>query len=295
MNARIGIDGGGTKTEFILTDEAGVVRAHRIAAGCSPSLVSAEEIAHLINTNLRELVSAAGHPDVAHTVFCMSGSRLFWREFIKRITGFGAVRHFDDSLPILELATAGRAGLALHAGTGSFVTARDHDDHTHYAGGLGWRVGDPGSAHDLGRRAIARAELELQGWQPSSALGRAVCDQFQLHEANAFSRHLYAPDTPQSAMASVAPLVTQLANDGDLIAREMLDTSVRELARLALAVSQKLFGATPAAPLPVGLSGVILHTPTAQAAITETLGTTHQLHAITATPIEGVRQFLARL
>lgn len=294
MNARIGIDGGGTKTEFILVDASGTVCARRTAGGCSPSLAARDTITALINDNLRALVADAGNPTITHTVFCMSGNRLFWREFITGVSGYGAVQHHDDSLPILELATAGRPGLALHAGTGSFVTACGPDLATHYAGGLGWRLGDPGSAHDLGRRAMARTELELQGWAPASALGRAVCDHVGLHEANALSRHLYAPDTPQSLLASLAPLVTQLA-DKDPVARDILSASTGDLARLAQTVSQSLFGPAPASPLPVGLSGVILHTPAAQSAIAAILGDAHTLHLITEPPVEGVRRLLARL
>ena len=48
--------------------------------------------------------------------------------------------------------------------------ARDAAGAIHYAGGLGWRFGDPGSGYDLGRRAITRALLELQGWLPPSRL-----------------------------------------------------------------------------------------------------------------------------
>lgn len=294
MNARIGIDGGGTKTEFILVDETGAVRARRTAGGCSPSLAARDTITALINDNLRALITGAGNPTITHTVFCMSGNRLFWREFIAGVTGYGAVQHHDDSIPILELATAGRPGLALHAGTGSFVTARGLDLAPHYAGGLGWRLGDPGSAHDLGRRAMARTELELQGWLPGSALGRAVGDHLGLHDANALSRHLYAPDTPQSLLASLAPLVTGLA-DADPIARDILADSAAALARLAQTVSQSLFGLTPPSPLPVGLSGVILHAPVARAAVTAVLGANHTLNLITEPPVEGVRRLLARL
>ena len=55
---------------------------------------------------------------------------------------------------------------------GSFVAARDASGKIHYAGGLGWRFGDAGSGYELGRRAIARALLELQGWAPASGLAR---------------------------------------------------------------------------------------------------------------------------
>lgn len=295
MKARIGIDGGGTKTEFILTDETGTVLARRSAAGCSPSLTTRDDITRLITENIRTLVSAAGQPTVTHTVLCMAGSRIFWSEFAAGLGGFGAVMPYDDSIPVLELATAGRPGLVLHAGTGSFVAARGSDDSTHYAGGLGWRIGDPGSAHDLGRRAAARALLELQGWAPASALGTAVCDQVGAHEINAMLRLVYAPDANPTFIAGLAPLVTQLALADDPVAGDMLGASVRELARLAQSVSKKIFGQNPTGPLPVGLSGVILQSLMARVSVAAVLGPAHQLRPFTEPPIEGVRRLLARL
>lgn len=295
MHARIGIDGGGTKTEFILTDESGAILARRTAAGCSPSLTARAEIDRLVNENLRELLAAGGNPTVTHTVLCMAGSRLFWREFAATLTGLGNVQAFDDSIPVLELATGGKAGLVLHAGTGSFVAARGLDGSTHYAGGLGWRFGDPASAHDLGRRAVARTLHELQGWAETSTFGQAVCEQVQLHEVNAMLRHFYSPDTPHGAVAALAPLVTRLAQANDPVASEILSASVGDLARLAQNVSHKLFGTKPSTALPVGLSGAILHSPIARSAISSVLGPSHDLHLITESPIEGVRRLLARL
>ena len=81
----------------------------------------------------------------------------FWRETAAALQGYGKVTTTDDSVPVLELATAGAPGLVLHAGTGSFVAARTADGATHYAGGLGWKLGDPGSGYDIGRRAVALA------------------------------------------------------------------------------------------------------------------------------------------
>lgn len=295
MHARIGIDGGGTKTEFILTDEAGAILTRRIAAGCSPSLTARADIDRLIAENLRALLKAAGNPTITHTVLCMAGSRIFWREFAATLTGIGHVQAFDDSIPVLELATNGQPGLVLHAGTGSFVAARGLDGSTHYAGGLGWRFGDAGSAHDLGRRAVARALLELQGWADSSAFGQAVCDQVTLHEVNAMLRHFYTPDTPPGAVAELAPLVTRLAQADDPVAGEILSTSIGDLARLAQTVSHKLFGRKPSETLPVGLSGAILHALTARVVTTTILGPAHELRLITEPPIEGVRRLLSRI
>ena len=171
MAWKIGVDGGGSKTECILVDPSGVVVARHTGAGCSPTLLGAAGAGEALRDALRALLSGNEAAEVSSTLLCMAGSRLFWRDLGAGLAGLGRVTASDDSLPVLELATRGGPGLVLHSGTGSFVAARTPDGAAHYAGGLGWRFGDEGSGYDLGRRAIARALLEGQGWAPPTGLG----------------------------------------------------------------------------------------------------------------------------
>ena len=83
------------------------------------------------------------------------------------------------------------AGLALHAGTGSFVAVRAPDGTVHYAGGLGWRLGDPGSGYDIGRRGIARALLDLQAGMNTTKLAQALCQHMGLQDVAAITRKFY--------------------------------------------------------------------------------------------------------
>jgi glucosamine kinase len=308
MNFKLGLDGGGTKTEFILVDASGAIAARRLAPGCSPSLTDHATIRAVLHDNLHALAAAARDRDpaatITHTLLCMAGNRQFWREQAAHLSGFGTVLTCDDSLPVLELATDGAPGLVLHSGTGSFVAARDRDQAVHYAGGLGWRFGDPGSAHDLGRRAVARTQLELQGWADRSALGQAVCATTGIHDASALSRHFYTPATPHGAVAALAPHVTAAAAAGDHAAIGIVEASVGELAALAQTVLEKLFPAgleiknreskIENASVPCGLSGTILQSPLALATLARSLGHRVEFRLITAPPIEGVRRMLAR-
>ena len=50
MTYRIGVDGGGTKTECILIDASGEIVARHLAPGCNPSVVGPEQ-ARLIITD----------------------------------------------------------------------------------------------------------------------------------------------------------------------------------------------------------------------------------------------------
>lgn len=294
---RIGVDGGATKTECILVDAAGEIVARHLAPGCNPNLLGAEQARLVITDALCHLVQdAAGHPrPVASTHLFVAGSRTFWRDTALHLTGFGEITVADDSLPVLELATCGQPGLVLHAGTGSFVAARDPAGNLHYAGGTGWRFGDPAGGYDLGRRAISRALLELQGWTPMTRLGPTVRDATGLGtaaDAAAVTRFFYQHPEPNRAIAALAPALLRLAAEGDATVLQLVTEAVEELAALATRVATRLFPDRPLDTLPAGLSGPIL----THSAVVPLLTARSPLPLVpvTGTPIEGVHRLVLR-
>jgi N-acetylglucosamine kinase-like BadF-type ATPase len=187
----------------------------------------------------------------------------------------------------------------LHAGTGSFVAARAADRSVHYAGGLGWKLGDAGSGFDLGRRAIAHALLELQGRampgaEAPSALAAALCAHTGLADYAANSRFFYSDPGANAAIAGFAPRVLELAALDCGPAQQVVADSVTELARLADQVIHRLFPA-PAAPVPCGVSGRILNSVPAAFALRSLAAKLNwpvALAFITESPAEGVRRLL---
>ncbi|MCX6953259.1 MAG: ATPase [Verrucomicrobia bacterium] len=302
MSFKIGVDGGGTKTECILVDASGAIVARHLAPGCNPNVVGPDQARLIVTDALCALTasltsgsSASRAAQVATTQLYMSGAPGFWQEFAAALTDFGRVSTAPDSLPTLELATHGRPGLVIHAGTGSFVAARAPDGTVHYAGGTGWRFGDPGSGYELGRRAISRALLELQGWLPPSRLGPTVRDHTQLGDAadaRAVTRYFYAHAEPNRVIAALAPSILRLAAEGDHTAHQVLIESASELLDLATRVATKLFPGTALDSVPTGLSGALLTNPIVAAALAPR--TPLPLAAITDAPIEGVRRLLIR-
>jgi len=295
---KIGVDGGGSKTECILIDAAGNIRARHLAPGCNPNVVGPEQARHIIADALASLLQIAFGDDretITATHLYMAGNRTFWRDSSLQLAGFGQVITADDSLPVLELATNGQPGLVLHAGTGSFVAARAPDGSVHYAGGVGWRFGDPGSGYDLGRRAIGRALLELQGWAHPSRLGSTVRDHTQLGDtadSGAVTRHFYQHPEANRHIAALAPALLQLAQEGDPSARELVSESTGELLAFATRVATTLFPETPLNTLPAGLSGPILTHRVVMEALRS--GSSLSLQPVQGTPIEGVRRLLLR-
>ena len=294
---RIGIDGGATKTEGILLDETGTVVARHRGPGCNPNVAGLEGARRAVMDVLDALTRTKVEEKsaISHTHIYAAGSRAFWQQVATTLSGFGHVFTADDSHPVLELATNGEAGLVLHSGTGSFVAARSRDATVHYAGGMGWRIGDPGSGYDIGRRAIARAVMELQGWSPPSALPAVVSTHFQLGErvtAAVLTRHCYAQPEMNREIAGLAPAVMQRVEAGDGTALELVVESAGDLLALANRVAGKLFGDEALPRVRAGLSGTILTNPRVAAALARRSPLV--LAPVAGHPIEGVRRLVAR-
>jgi glucosamine kinase len=306
---RIGVDGGGTKTEFILVDAAGVIVARHLAPGCNPSQIGPEKAREILLAGLAALraylPNSGLQAPISASHFYMAGSTATWKEIAAGLKDFGSVAVAADSLPVLELATGGAPGLVLHAGTGSFVAARAPDGSVHYAGGLGWKLGDAGSGFDLGRRAIAHALLELQAlaWNRGdptavSPLAAALRTHTGLADYAANSRFFYNDTGANAVIAAFAPRVLELAEKDCGPAQQVVADSVTDLARLADQVIHRLFPtglAAGAAPVPCGVSGRILNSVPATFALrslTAKLRWPVVLHFITESPAEGVRRLL---
>lgn len=304
MTYRIGVDGGGSKTECILVDAAGAVVARHTAAGCNPSLIGPDRAQAILAGGLDALLPSP-RPPVAALLLCMAGSPAFWRETAGKLEGFGRVATVPDSLPVLELAVGDGLGLVLHAGTGSFLAARSPNGTLHYAGGLGWRLGDAGSGYDLGRRGIASALLELQaenetrGPSRRSPLVEALCRHCGGEDYASLSRMFYSGADAHPLIVGFAPRVVELAGHGCESAANVVADSLAGFAPLMETALRRWFPATRAdVPLTCGVSGPLLNQPACFNTLrAQIAGQAWPVvpRPVTEAPVEGVRRLLMKL
>jgi N-acetylmuramic acid 6-phosphate etherase len=161
-----------------------------------------------------------------------------------------------DTPLLLAAGTPAGWGVALVAGTGSMAFARAPDGSTARAGGWGHLLGDEGSGYALalaGLRAIARA---ADGRGPATRLTESFLREFRLSQPADLVGAVYRGGCDQAALAALAPLVLQAANDGDAVAEAVVNGAAGELADTALAAARPL--GLERGPVPLALAGGLL-------------------------------------
>lgn len=295
----IGVDGGGSKTDYILTNTAGEEITRTTAAGTNPGIYGRAQATRTLIQGLRDLLKKGGRKqgDVKFVLLCMSGNQPYWQEVSRQMAGWGRVVSRIDSEPVLFLCAPEGPALVMHGGTGSFVAARDATGHTYFGGGLGFSLGDPGSGYDLGWRAFNRTFFQIQGWSPEARLAQAVKAYSGRDNYEAVSEWLYSHPERNAAIAGFAPHLLSLAEEGDAEALGVLRQSLDGLASIAYSVAERVKLPT-GETLPCGLSGPVLNHSLPQEVLADRLqkrGLQWRLKKIEERPIEGVRRLLVAL
>ncbi len=243
----LGFDGGGTKTDCILAGADGRILARATAGPSNPlrggytrawfSLSEAADILlarfKITANHIRGIcagLGGAGRPAVAQRV----------RMFFERGFPNAEVDVTTDLEIALEAAFGSAEGMVLIAGTGSAAFGRDASGRTARAGGRGPWISDEGSAFDIGRNAVRAVLLAEENRGPSTALRERLFPSLQARGWDSVLDQV--TKDPDNVFPKVFPLVAELADQGDVVSREILSVAAASLAKLALCVADQLGG-----------------------------------------------------
>jgi N-acetylglucosamine kinase-like BadF-type ATPase len=242
MRYVLGFDGGGTKTECVLMDAAGKISARSISGPSNPYRVGVEsatrEIEKAADLCLRE-AGARRDAVVAIGAGLAGTGNPELKEGMRASLAAGfpgaVVSIFTDLESALAAANPGPV-IVLVAGTGSAAIGRNAQGQIWRTGGQGPRLGDDGSAFDIGSRAVARAMKEREEQGADSVLGRKILEQ--LGYASWQELRERATGQPDTVFPLVFPVVAAAADVGDGAARDILLQAAGELASLVNAVAE---------------------------------------------------------
>lgn len=142
-----------------------------------------------------------------------------------------------DVLAAAAAALTEGPGVLVWAGTGSFAISRSVTGELIRVGGRGYLLGDQGSGYDLVRRAAAAVLLAVDGLGPPTSLTGKLCAAFDAPAPQRLGAVLQRLDSGQ--VAAKTPLVMAAADEGDAVARAVLDAGVQSLATLATAAARQ--------------------------------------------------------
>ena len=262
----IGLDGGGTKTAAELCDSNGRPLATATGGPSNFQVIGIETAARtildLIETCCHSIGCTVDRLDsvvAGLTGAGRSGDQGRMRDGIlleaeRRGLNLRQVRVDSDARIALEGATGGRPGVIVIAGTGSIVFGKDAAGKVHRAGGWGRIIGDEGSGYALGREIFRAVAASMDGRTPKTSLTKLLTSSTGLATQESIITALYRENFD---MASVAPLATTAAAQGDRIARRILSQAAEEIVDVLSAVIRMVRGRSRR-PLSVSFIGSVL-------------------------------------
>jgi N-acetylglucosamine kinase-like BadF-type ATPase len=258
----LGVDGGGTKTDFLLIDEAGRVLASHRAGSAYYLETGVEALENLVVGGITATLQRGG-VTAEQVAFGFIGLPAHGEDSaltprLDRLAAqvLPAERHRcgNDMVCGWAGALAGRDGINLVAGTGS-IAYGEWAGRQARAGGWGELFSDEGSAYWVAREALTLFSRMSDGRVERGPLYELIRQRFGLHADLDLCAAIYGPPAlARSELAGLAPLAARAAAAGDVGARRVFEAAADALAALVHAVREAL-QPPPQAMLPVSYSG----------------------------------------
>lgn len=250
----LGVDGGQSSTTALIADETGRIFGEGHGGPCNH--VSREEAKPKFDAALGPALRDAGiqagfDPRIqvfASACFGFSGGPQDKEIYARELVRSEKYKFTHDAEIALTGAIEGRPGIIIIAGTGSMAFGRNAAGATARAGGWGYIFGDEGGAFDLTRRALRAALRYEEGWGPPTRLRTLLLEAASTPDADTLLHRFYNGLSRQYA-ASLAPLVTQAAEDGDQAARDIVHAAVDSLVWFVEGVHRNLFPRRDSVPV----------------------------------------------
>ena len=225
----LGVDGGGTKTDFMLSDANGSILASVRLGASNPVDIGIEATEEVLTEGIRTICRACSSSRISAFVGLAGGITGNNREKISRILERFRFRRFDngsDSQNAVAAALGDEDGTAIIAGTGTIAYVRENGV-LRRIGGFGYLFEDGGSGYSLGREAIYLALRAEEGTRPATPLTELVKSALG---GSVISRLSDIYEGGKRFIASFAPLVFEAIDLGDESASLFLAKTAQEIA-----------------------------------------------------------------
>jgi N-acetylmuramic acid 6-phosphate etherase len=247
----LGIEGGGTKTDWVLLGGMGtVVREGQLPSANLKLSTEAQllEVFRVLPQDVTDVgVFLAG---------CLTdGDRAQLRRLAESVWTSARVTVGGDRESGFATALGDGDGILVISGTGAVVHGRKGSEVVK-AGGWGQLLGDRGIGYDLSREALRQVVLDFDLTATLSPLGTAILSELGLNEIPQLVDWVNHAEKRQ--IARLSPFVFRAAASGDHAMQTAIDERARQLAGFTAAVARRLGMSSPEVRL---FGGILAHEP----------------------------------
>lgn len=249
----IGVDGGGTSTTAIVARLVDGGEPEYLARGYSgpanPKAIGWEMAMSAIRQAIDDAIAQAS--EIAEldrfSVACITVAGCGRQEDQSRLMSWLddqrlAEIHLvvDDGQAVLRAGVPQGIGVAVIAGTGSFVTGRNRLNQTARAGGWGYLLGDEGSGYAIGLEGLKAVVQASDCVGPPTELSEALLGACGVSASAGLIELLYGKDYSRIEIAALAPIVLEVADRDDEVALSIVRSQLHHLERQVRAVLTRL-------------------------------------------------------
>lgn len=248
MNTYLGVDGGGSKTEFMLIDAAGAILARHQEGPAYYLEIGIDALRAMLARGISETLAQASLP-AAQLTHSFMGLPAYGEDSqllaqLDRVASptlpSGSYRCGNDMVCGWAGALACQDGINMVAGTGS-ICYGEFAGRSARGGGWGEVFGDEGSAYWVAREGLTLFSRMSDGRTARGPLYELVREHFSLeHDLDLCAAVNGGARGLRSEFAQLAKIVADAAHRGDVAARELFARGAEELAAIIDATCEGL-------------------------------------------------------
>ena len=245
MNYYLGIDGGGTKTKAIVIDENNKIIFTGLSEASALDSVGLDKSLKAINNALKGLDKKIKFKSVFIGLGGIQSDDdgLLYINHKLKIKGVDKNTAFyakNDSYNALASSLVFDEGIALISGTGMNCFGVDKDGNYHFAGGLGYREGDLGSAYSLGFLGMKSLARAIDGRIEYTPYHKELAEKMNIKDSVDIKNFFVKAVNMRTEIAQLALITSKHALDGNIYAKEISEIAASELVLCVKAVLSRI-------------------------------------------------------
>ena len=241
----LGLDGGGTKTHCLISDENGKLLGEGLAGPSNHQVVGAEASGLAYQKAVEMALLAAGikMSSVTCAAFGLSGADEpidfeILEPICQKIVGEVPFTVVNDSW--IGLLSGADHGVVAICGTGSAHAGITKDGQRYILRNLNYLTGNYGGGGAILEQSLHYAFRSYEGTYHKSRLEEGIMDLAGASDMDGLSDLIRDGDIPPKLAYGIPILTAKLAHEGDEVAIEILSSMGQELGRFTSAVIEKL-------------------------------------------------------